>query len=90
MNFDNTRHIKPACSDPFVTEEEALRSNFWTEAEVTDNINVGGLGDLGLTTEEEDAIVAFMEALSDGYVEAARQWAGVHAGRPAGAVTLPA
>ena len=36
--------------------------------EVPDTINVDELGDLGLTLEEEAAIVAFMKTLSDGYV----------------------
>jgi len=39
----------------------------WPPAEVEANINNGELGDLGLTDEEEDAIVAFMLTLSDGF-----------------------
>ena len=35
---------------------------------VAENVNTEELGNLGLTDEEEDAIVAFMETLSDGYV----------------------
>jgi cytochrome c peroxidase len=40
----------------------------WPEPEVSDTVNTDELGDLGLTDEEEDAIVKFMETLSDGYV----------------------
>ena len=40
----------------------------WPPPEVEDNVNDAELGDLGLTDEEEDAIVAFMRTLSDGYV----------------------
>ena len=40
----------------------------WPPPEVADNVNTDELGDLGLTDAEEDAIVAFMETLSDGYV----------------------
>jgi cytochrome c peroxidase len=40
----------------------------WPPSEVADNVNTDELGDLGLTDAEEDAIVAFMETLSDGYV----------------------
>ena len=40
----------------------------WPDPEVADNVNIDELGDLGLTAEEEDAIVAFMETISDGYV----------------------
>ncbi len=39
----------------------------WPPAEVMQNINTDELGNLGLTDEEEDAIVAFMKTLSDGY-----------------------
>ena len=40
--------------------------NCWPEAEVTSNVNTDELGNLGLSDEEEDAIVAFMQTLSDG------------------------
>jgi cytochrome c peroxidase len=39
----------------------------WPEPEVALNMNVDELGDLGLTIEEEEAIVAFLHTLSDGY-----------------------
>jgi cytochrome c peroxidase len=39
----------------------------WPLPEVGVNINTDELGDLGLTDAEEDAIVAFMKTLSDGY-----------------------
>lgn len=39
----------------------------WPPPEVADNVNSNELGDLGLTAEEEDAIVAFMKTLSDGF-----------------------
>ena len=41
----------------------------WPPPEVEENVNTDELGDLGLTDEEEDAIVAFMRTLSDGYVK---------------------
>lgn len=40
----------------------------WPAPEVADNVNTDELGNLGLTPAEEDAIVAFMMTLSDGYV----------------------
>ena len=40
----------------------------WPPPEVPENVNHEELGDLGLTTEEEAAIVAFMKTLSDGFV----------------------
>ena len=39
----------------------------WPAPELAENVNTDELGDLGLTDAEEDAIVAFMETLSDGY-----------------------
>jgi len=39
----------------------------WPEPEVMANANTAELGDLGLTDAEEDAIVAFLATLSDGY-----------------------
>lgn len=39
----------------------------WPAPEVDMNINTDELGDLGLTDSQEDAIVAFMETLTDGY-----------------------
>ncbi|UCG33834.1 MAG: hypothetical protein JSU68_04195 [Phycisphaerales bacterium] len=40
----------------------------WPEPEVPENVNTDELGDLGLSLDEEAAIVAFMKTLSDGYV----------------------
>ncbi len=67
VHFYNARDKKPSCSGP-VTEFEAIAADCWPGAEVKDNVNKDELGDLGLTDEEEDAIVAFMKTLSDGYI----------------------
>jgi cytochrome c peroxidase len=50
VNFYNTRDVDGAD---------------WAPPEVSENVNVDELGDLGLTQEEEDAIVLFMKTLSD-------------------------
>jgi len=39
----------------------------WPEPECPDTINTDELGNLGLTSDEEAAVVAFMKTLSDGY-----------------------
>jgi cytochrome c peroxidase len=67
VNFYNTRDVKPPCLDPFTTEADALFQGCWPEPEVAENVNTDELGDLGLTPEEEDAIVAFLITLSDGF-----------------------
>ena len=66
VNFYNTRDVKPECPGPY-TEAQALAAGCWPAPEVTENVNTDELGDLGLTPDEEAAIVAFLEALSDGY-----------------------
>ena len=44
-----------------------VESENWPMAEVPETVNSDELGNLGLTLEEEAAIVAFMKTLSDGY-----------------------
>jgi cytochrome c peroxidase len=39
----------------------------WPDPEVPETVNTDELGDLGLTADEEAAIVAFMKTLTDGY-----------------------
>ena len=67
VHFYNTRDVKPVCTGDY-TEAQALAANCWPAPEVADNVNTAELGNLGLTEEEEAAIVAFMLTLSDGYV----------------------
>ena len=66
VHFYNTRDVKPECPGDY-TEAEALAAGCWPAPEVAENVNTDELGDLGLTPEEEAAIVAFMETLSDGF-----------------------
>jgi cytochrome c peroxidase len=66
VHFYNTRDVKPECPDLY-TEAQALAADCWPAPEVAENVNTDELGDLGLTPEEEAAIVAFLKTLSDGY-----------------------
>jgi cytochrome c peroxidase len=66
VHFYNTRDVKPVCPSLY-TEAEALAADCWPQPEVSSNLNTAEMGDLGLTPEEEDAIVAFLRTLSDGY-----------------------
>jgi cytochrome c peroxidase len=68
VHFYNTRDVKPVCPGDF-TATRAMAEGCWPPPEVAENVNVDELGNLGLTDEEEDALVAFMEAMSDGYLE---------------------
>jgi cytochrome c peroxidase len=64
VHFYNTRDVKPRCG---TLDAPKPGENCWPAPEVADNLNTEELGDLGLTPEEEDAIVAFMLTLSDGW-----------------------
>jgi cytochrome c peroxidase len=68
VHFYNTRDTKPVCKNPFTREADALAQQCWPLSEVPNNVNATELGNLGLTPAEEDAIVAFLRTLSDGYV----------------------
>jgi cytochrome c peroxidase len=67
VHFYNTRDVKEACPGLY-TEAEALAANCWPAPEVLETVNFDELGDLGLTPEEEAAIVAFLKTLSDGFM----------------------
>lgn len=67
VHFYNTRDVKSRCPGPY-TEAEALAADCWPAPEVAENVNTNELGDLGLTPEEEAAVVAFLKTLSDGFM----------------------
>jgi len=68
VRFYNTRDVLPTCGP------SANRSDWgevcWPPPEVADNVNTSELGDLGLSLEEESALVAFLKTLSDGFLPA--------------------
>ena len=64
--FYKDRDVRPACKGE-ATEAAALKRGCWPKAEVARNVNKEELGRLKLTGQEVDDIVAFMEALTDGY-----------------------
>ncbi|MEJ2696733.1 MAG: cytochrome c peroxidase [Candidatus Sulfobium sp.] len=67
VHFYNTRDVLPECPGEY-TEAEALAADCWPPPEVSENVNRDELGNLGLTDEEENSIVTFLKALSDGYI----------------------
>jgi cytochrome c peroxidase len=66
VHYYNTRDVLPTCPDAY-TEAQALAANCWPKPEVTANLNTTELGNLGLSKAEEEAIVAFLKTLDDGY-----------------------
>jgi cytochrome c peroxidase len=66
VHFYNTRDVKPACPGPY-TAAEAIAADCWPGPEITENVNRAELGNLGLSQQDELALVAFLKTLSDGY-----------------------
>jgi cytochrome c peroxidase len=63
VHFYNTRDVLPRCKPDDPGEGTAC----WPAPESTANMNTSKVGRLGLSHSEEDAIVSFMQTLSDGY-----------------------
>jgi cytochrome c peroxidase len=68
VHFYNTRDLykQPIESGDCLAEGLTERVNCWPAAEVPQNIDMT-VGNLGLTSAEEDQIVVFMKTLSDGF-----------------------
>ena len=64
VHFYNTRDVLPL-QDKVTDPKPGI--NCWPKPEVEENLNGLEVGDLGLSPEEESAIVAFMKTLTDGY-----------------------
>jgi cytochrome c peroxidase len=67
VEFYSSRDLLPVCKNLFVTEAQALQRGCWPVPEVEENVNADELGELALTSEEIDDIVAFLQTLTDGY-----------------------
>jgi cytochrome c peroxidase len=63
VHFYNTRDVLPRCR----AGDRGEGTSCWPAPESTQNMNTSKVGNLGLTDAEEDAIVAFLRTLSDGY-----------------------
>jgi cytochrome c peroxidase len=63
VHFYNTRGELPRCKP----RDPGEGTTCWPAPESTVNMNTTRVGNLHLTDADEDAIVAFMESLSDGY-----------------------
>jgi len=64
VHFYNTRDVLARCEN---LADPKPGVNCWPQPEVSANVNKEELGNLGLTEEEEEAVVALMRTLSDGY-----------------------
>jgi len=64
VHFYNTRDVLPECAPGDPGEKVTC----WPPPEAPVNVNTTELGNLGLTDREEDAIVAFLKTLTDGFM----------------------
>jgi cytochrome c peroxidase len=66
VHFYNTATSKPVCQMSGASAEQAIANNCWPLAETTPVLPLTGLvGDLGLTPQEEAALVAYLKTLTD-------------------------
>ena len=65
VHFYNTRDTKDRVCDD--NNDPGFGVDCWPAAEVARNVNSDELGNLGMSTEQERALVAFMHTLTDGY-----------------------
>jgi cytochrome c peroxidase len=79
VHFYNTRDTLPRCG----AHDPGEGTTCWPAPETTQNMNTSHVGRLGLTDAEEDAIVAFMQTLSDGYAPTAAALKSAKAFTPA-------
>ena len=70
VHFYNTRDVLGQCE---TMADPRPGVNCWPQPEVSSNVNTKEMGNLGLTEKDEDAIVAFLKTLSDGYEEGMRR-----------------
>jgi cytochrome c peroxidase len=63
VHFYNTRDVLPRCG----ANDPGEKISCWPAPEVAANMNTRQLGNLGLSEDDENAIVAFMKTLTDGY-----------------------
>jgi cytochrome c peroxidase len=64
VHFYNTRDVLPRCKP----HDAGEGTTCWPAPESTENMNSSKIGHLGLSETEEDAIVSFMQTLTDGFM----------------------
>jgi cytochrome c peroxidase len=69
VHFYNTRDVLPRCQP----HDPGEGTTCWPAPESTANMNTSKVGRLGLSDAEEDALVVFMQTLTDGFMPVDRQ-----------------
>ena len=65
VHFYNTRDVLRRCG----TNDPGEGTTCWPPPESTDNMNTKFVGQLGLSDEEENTLVSFMQTLTDGFTQ---------------------
>jgi cytochrome c peroxidase len=69
VHFYNTRDVLPRCAP----HDPREGTGCWPAPEITENMNTNKVGRLNLSNEEEDALVAFMQTLTDGFAQGSQK-----------------
>jgi cytochrome c peroxidase len=69
VHFYNTRDVLPRCQQ----HDAGNGRTCWPAPESTVNMNKSRVGNLGLSDAEEDAIIVFMQTLTDGFMPVDQQ-----------------
>jgi cytochrome c peroxidase len=69
VHFYNTRDVLPRCQ----SHDPGEGTTCWPAPESTDNMNTSRVGRLGLSDADEDAIVSFMQTLTDEFIPVSQQ-----------------
>jgi hypothetical protein len=69
VHFYNTRDLLARCRP----DDPGESISCWPPPESTDNINTKRVGRLGLSDEEENALISFMQTLTDGFMQRGQQ-----------------
>jgi cytochrome c peroxidase len=66
VHFYNTRDALPRCA----AHDPGEGTSCWPAPETIENMNKSKVGNLGLSDKEEDALVSFLQTLTDGFSSA--------------------
>ncbi|MCX7077166.1 MAG: c-type cytochrome, partial [Methylococcales bacterium] len=67
VTFYSTRNVIKRCSNTFTNEKTALQQKCWPMPEVPQNVNFSELGNLNLSQNDVNDVLAFLNTLTDGY-----------------------
>ena len=67
VHFYNTRDVLPECTDPADSSNPGFAKTCWPKGEFHSTRNTSELGNLGLSEQDEEDIVAYLKTFTDNY-----------------------